>query len=306
MRPLRAAVVGAGGMGARLDSAGAVTPLTHAGGFRAAGFELAALVDMADVATQAARWGCKGYSDFAAMMTAEKPDVISLCVPTHARAELLRAALSYRPKAVIAEKPLTDSSADSQAIADTYKAAGVPLIVNYTRRFVPAFQSLAGMRAMTATIRYAKGIRHNGTHAIDLCRMLFGECLEAIALARKTDFWPDDPTVSAFLRFERCPEVFLQALDERCFTLFEVDIVTPTQRLMVDQDGRRLRRWHVADQTGIPPGLRLVEETEGETGADRAMLNLMAHVKDVIAGAVPLCGAADAVAAQAVAEKLSA
>ena len=91
----------------------------------------------------------------------------------------------------------------SRAIAQAYAAAGVPLIVNYTRRFVPAYQAVAGMTAMTATIRYAKGMRHNGTHAIDLCRMLFGECLEALPLARKTDFWPDDPTVSAFLRFAR-------------------------------------------------------------------------------------------------------
>jgi predicted dehydrogenase len=306
MSPLRAAVVGAGSIGAKLDSPDATEPLTHAGGFRAAGFDIVALVDVADVQAEAARWDIKVYADFAAMMAAEKPDVVSLCVPTDARLELLRAALTFRPKAVIAEKPLTKSSADSQAIADAYAAAGVPLIVNYSRRFVPAYQAIAGMTAMTATIRYAKGVRHNGTHAIDLCRMLFGECQEVLSLARKTDFWLEDPTVSAFLRFERCPEVFLQALDERCFTLFEVDIVTPTQRIIVDQDGRRLRRWHVADNTGIPPGLRLVEDAAQDSGADRAMLNLMAHVKDVIAGAPVLCDAADAVAAQEIAEKLSA
>jgi predicted dehydrogenase len=307
MKNLRAAVVGAGGIGARQDAPGTDQPLTHAGGYRAAGFELAALVDIApDIQAEAARWNCKGYTDFGAMLAAEKPDVISLCVPTQARAGLLHTALDYKPKAVIAEKPLTASRTESAVVGAAFQAAGVPLIVNYTRRFVPAFQALAGISAMTATIRYAKGVRHNGTHAIDLCRMLFGECLEALPLARKPDFWPDDPTVSAFLRFERCPEVFLQALDERCFTLFEVDIITPTQRIVVDQDGRRLRRWHVADKTGIPPGLRLVEKPAEATGADDAMLNLMAHVKDVVAGAVPLCGATDAVAAQTIAEKLSA
>ena len=306
MSRLRAAVVGAGDIGAKLDAQGTAVPMTHAGGFRAMDFDLVALVDVADVDHEAARWNCKGYRDFAAMMTAEKPDVVSLCVSTAARLELLQAALAFRPKAVIAEKPLTTSSAASRAIGEAYKAAGVALIVNYTRRYVPAFQALAGITAMTATIRYAKGVRHNGTHAIDLCRMLFGECLDATALARKTDFWPDDPTVSAFLRFERCPEVFLQGLDERCFTLFEVDIVMPHERYVVDQDGRRLRRWQVVDHAGIPPGLRLVEGSAQDTGADRAMLNLMTHVKDVLAGAVPLCGADCAAAAQAVAEKLSA
>ena len=307
MSPLRAAVIGAGRIGSRLDMPGASLPLTHAGGFCAGGFELEELVDVAaDVQAEAARWNCRGYTDFRAMMAAEKPDVISLCVPAAARAELVRAALDYQPKAIIAEKPLTQSSAESAAIGAACEKAGVPLIVNYTRRFVPAFQALAGMTAMTATIRYAKGVRHNGTHALDLCRLLFGECLSAAALARKNDFWPDDPSVSAFLTFQRCPEVFLQALDERCFTLFEVDIVTPQSRLVVDQDGRRLRRWHVADATGIPPGLRLVEGESQETGAANAMLNLMRHTKDVVAGAKPLCTAADAVAAQVLAERLSA
>jgi predicted dehydrogenase len=307
MTRLRAAVVGAGTIGSRLDAPDAALPLTHAGGYRAAGLDLVALVDIAaDSQAEATRWNCKGYSDFATMMAAQKPDVISLCVPAGARLELLRAALAFDPKAVIAEKPLTASSSEAEAISAAYKAAGVPLIINYSRRFVPAFQALAGMTAMTATIRYAKGVRHNGTHAIDLCRMLFGECLEAIPLARKNDFWPEDPSVSAFLCFERCPEVFLQALDERSFTLFEVDIVTSDSRIVVDQDGRRLRRWRVRDNVGIPPGLRLVEGAAEDTGASRAMLNLMQHAKDVIAGTAPLCNAADAVASQAIAERLSA
>lgn len=307
MNPLRAAVVGAGGIGSRLDVPGSDLPLTHAGGYRAAGFDLVALVDVGpDLAAEAARWNCTGYADFGAMLAAQKPDVISLCVSTSARHDLLRTALRYKPKAVIAEKPLTETAAQSAAVGAAFAAAGVPLIVNYTRRFVPAFQALAGMAAMTATIRYAKGIRHNGTHALDLCRMLFGEYQSAAALARKMDFWPDDPTISAFLSFDRCPEVFLQGLDERCFTLFETDIVTPTQRIVIDQDGRRLRRWQVQDQVGIPRGLRLVESGTEETGTAHAMLNLMQHVKDVIGGGAPLCTAGDAAAAQAIAESLSA
>lgn len=306
MTRLRAAVVGAGAIGSRLDQPGCVLPLTHAGGYRAEGFDLSALVDTApDLSQEAARWNCAGYADFGVMLAAQKPDVISLCVTTAARHDLLRAALAYKPKAVIAEKPLTETAAQSAAIGAAFHAAGIPLIVNYTRRFVPAFQALRGMTAMTATIRYAKGVRHNGTHALDLCRMLFGECRDATALARKNDFWPDDPTVSAFLRFDRCPEVFLQALDERCFTLFETDIVTDSERIVLDQDGTRLRRWTLQEKAGIPPGKRLVEAGAEETGTPGAMLNLMRHVKDVIAGAAPLCTAGDAAAAQAIAERLS-
>src|SRR5262249_7297581 len=132
------------------------------------------------------------------------------------------------------------------------------------------------------------------------------ECLEATALSRKHDFWQDDATVSAFLRFERCPEVFLQSLDERCFTEFEVDITTADSRFVVNRDGRRIRRWELRDGVGIPPGKRLVEISDEDTGANAAMRNLMAHASDVAAGAAPLCSAADAIAAQRIAEQLSA
>lgn len=305
--PLRAAVVGAGRIGAREDAQRTDLPLTHAGGYLTAGFALAAIVDTDQDARGLAerRWACAAYADFDEMMRKEAPDVVSFAVPTSVRAELLRRALAYRPRAVVAEKPLTASLTESQEIDAAYRHAGIALIVNYTRRFVPFWQTLRGATAMSTTIRYAKGLRHNGTHAIDLCRMLFGECLSAIRLSSKDDFWVDDPTVSAFLRFERCPEVCFQGLDERCFTLFEVDIIRETSRLIVDRDGRRARRFDLRRGVGIPPGSRLVEAGEEDTGAAAAMVNLMHHARDVLAGSAPLCGGQDAVAAQRVAEQLA-
>jgi predicted dehydrogenase len=304
---LRAAVIGAGLIGAQLDEPGAREPLTHAGGYQAAGFDLVAIADGAPAARDhAKRWDCAVYADFDEAMRLGRPDVVSLAVPTEQRAALLEQALAYRLRAVIAEKPLASSSAEGDRIVRSYRGRGIPLIVNYTRRFVPAWQEMRGREAMTATIRYAKGVRHNGTHAIDLCRMLFGECIGSTPLASKYDHWSDDPTVSAFLKFERCPEVFLQALDERCFTLFEADIVYPTARIIVDSDGRRLRPFELRDGVGIPPGRRLVETAARDTGAAFAMINLMRHVREVIDGAEPLCTGEDAVAAQKIAERLSA
>jgi predicted dehydrogenase len=304
---LRAAVIGAGLIGAQLDEPGTREPLTHAGGYQAAGFELVAIADGAPAARdRAKRWDCPVYADFDEAMRIGRPDVVSLAVPTEQRVTLLEQALAYQLRAVIAEKPLASSSAEGERIVRSYRERGIPLIVNYTRRFVPAWQEMRGREAMTATIRYAKGVRHNGTHAIDLCRMLFGECMDSTPLASKHDHWSDDPTVSAFLTFERCPEVFLQALDERCFTLFEADVVYPTARIVVDSDGRRLRPFELRDGVGIPPGRRLVETAARDTGTAFAMINLMRHVREVIDGAEPLCTGEDAVAAQKIAERLSA
>jgi predicted dehydrogenase len=284
-----------------------LAPLTHAGGYRASGFDLVILVDPNENARDAARrWGCAVAADVGELGLDKCPDVISVATPTAVRASLLRQVLEFGPRAVVAEKPLAETASEGEAVAKAYRAAGIPLLVNYSRRFTPLWQSLRGGNAMSTTIRYGKGIRHNGTHAIDLCRMIFGECRDNRPLARKNDHWLDDPTVSAFLSFERCPEVFLQGLDERAFTLFEVDIVASSWRLIVDSDGRRARRFELRDDVGIPPGKRLVESGTEDTGAASAMLNLMQNLRDVLGGAAPLCSGEDAVAAQLVAERLSA
>ena len=304
---MRAAVVGAGAIGAALDIPGQVFPLTHAGGYLAAACDLVALVDTADsVVQEAARWGTKPYRDFVRMLSECQPELISFAVPAAVRPNLMLQALAFESvRAVIAEKPLATSPQEARALVEAYRQRGVPLIVNYSRRFVPIWQELAGRLAMSATIKYAKGIAHNGSHAIDLCRMLFGECLSVRALSRKHDFWPDDPTVTAHLAFEGCPDVLLQAMDERCFTLFEVDIVGPDWRVVVDQDGRRVREYALQDGVGIPPGKRLVPVAERDSGGGEATVRLIRHAMDVASGGAVACTGEDALAALAIAHQLS-
>jgi len=304
---MRAAVIGAGAIGAGTGEPDVKSPSSHAAAYMAAGFKLVALADSdAQARRRAERWGCPVYANFDEMMNGAKPEVLSFAVPTDARPALLLQALAFRPLAVIAEKPLAPSVTEAKQIVAAYRDASVPLIVNYTRRFVPAWQGLRGTSAMSTTIRYAKGLRHNGTHAIDLCRMLFGECGGGMPLARKYDYWSDDPTVSALLRFERCPEVYLVSLDERCFTLFEADIIGAASRVIVDCDGTRLRRFELHDHAGTPPGKRLIETAAEDTGAALALVNLMRHVLDVVGGAAPLCTGEDAVAALRIAEEIAA
>lgn len=308
MMAIRSAVIGAGAMGSVLDPGIVPTPLTHAGGMVLAGCDLCALVDPSDhVIEEAKKWNTQAFTDFSLMMHKHQPQLLSFAVGTEFRPSLMMAALDHDcVKAVIAEKPLAPSYQEAQSVMDAYAAKGIPLIINYSRRFVPIWQKLAGITAMSTVIKYAKGIKHNGTHAIDLCRMLFGECLNATALSGKTDFWPNDPTVTAHLAFERCPDVVFQGLDERCFTLFEVDIIGKDFRVIVDQDGRRVRRFTHQTHAGIPPGLRLVEQPPEQSFGELAMKNLIMHALDVIQGQPVLCSGQDAVIATAIADQLSA
>jgi len=116
------------------------------------------------------------------------------------------------------------------------------LLVKSSRLFAPGIQALAAEMArrggvITASVRYAKGVRHNGTHALDLLALLFGPVIDARPLRRQPDWFQDDPSVSAVLRLQRCAEAYLLAHDERAFTLFEADILTDWGRIILGEDG---------------------------------------------------------------------
>lgn len=283
------------------------TPLTHAGCYQRAGCKLVALVDNSEsVIEEALRWGTNSYQDFACMLLECQPELISFAVPAVVRPELMIEALTCTSiKAVIAEKPLANSLTEARKIVEAYRRHHIPLIINYSRRFTSIWQELAGRDAISATIKYAKGIIHNGTHAIDLCRMLFGECLAIKGLNRKNDFWSDDPTVTAHLVFEGCQDVFLQGMDQRCFTLFEVDIVGEDWRVVVDQDGQRVQFFELRHNVGHPRGKRLIKVSERHSGSNEAMLQLILHSISVVGGAHSICTGEDAIAALEIASELA-
>ena len=81
---------------------------------------------------------------------------------------------------------------------------GAVLAVNYTRRFAPAFRALAAEAALGELQHvsgvYVKGLKHNGTHWLDLLRMLAGEPVEVRGWDRLGE-GGEDPTLDAELTF---------------------------------------------------------------------------------------------------------
>lgn len=309
--PLRAVVIGAGQIGCAMDQPGQRQPMTHAGGYQAvAGYELAGIADhAAEARERAAAWGCPVFSDVDELLEAVSPQVVSVCTDATTMPATLQQVLSRPLKAVIAEKPVASSAQEAQGLADLAAERSIPLLVNFTRRFMPAYrqvrEAIAEEPPLSITIRYAKGITHNGSHALDLVRFLVGEITSVVPLASRADHTPDDPSISAFLSARLCPQVFLVGLDQRQFTQFEVDVTAPSWRMVIDDDGRRLRRSVRRDQSGVPPGPRLVEQPAEPAGKNLAMTTLLGHVLDVVhQNAAPLCTAQDAAQALTLAASL--
>lgn len=124
-RPLRAAIVGAGGISAN-----------HHAGYVEAGVEVVALCDPAPaaLAARAAAWGvARAYPDYEAMFAAGGFDVVSIAAPTavHHPATLAAAAAGV---SVLVEKPMALDLRLADEMIAACKEAGVVLMVNHQLR----------------------------------------------------------------------------------------------------------------------------------------------------------------------------
>lgn len=126
-KPLRAVLVGCGGMGRH--QARNLSELDE--------FELVGVCDNdAEQAKNVAdEMGVKSYTDFAAMLEAEQPETVSVCTPNSSHAPLtIQAAQFPSVRGVYCEKPMATNVADARAMVQTCKDNDAALVINHQRR----------------------------------------------------------------------------------------------------------------------------------------------------------------------------
>ncbi|HEY8173925.1 MAG TPA: Gfo/Idh/MocA family oxidoreductase [Dehalococcoidia bacterium] len=132
-RLLRAAVIGLGAMGAN-----------HARVFAEMdGVELAAVCDTdADRVAGATRGRTnRGYPDYRLMLDEERPDLVTVAVPTALHVEVASEIIA-RGVPLLVEKPLAATVEDGVRLRDLAAAAGVAMTAGHIERFNPAVVEL--------------------------------------------------------------------------------------------------------------------------------------------------------------------
>lgn len=226
-------------------------PLSHAGAYtHHGGFEIIACVDP-DIGKRElfqqkwnVPWGVSypeelGDSDLTV-------DVVSICSPTELHSQHLKTVLRWGPNLVFCEKPLTHDLSETEHLIRCYESAGIPLVVNFTRRWAPDICSLKEHlkqafwgQIYSVSAIYNKGILNSGSHMVDLISFLFGS-LKILAVGRGVyDFWPDDPSVPALLETKERIPVALSISHAKHYALFELQIVTERGVLSMESGGMR-------------------------------------------------------------------
>ena len=255
--------------------------------------------------------GPKAFSDYRTMLDTVEPELISICTPDESHVELLRGALeSKHTKAVLCEKPLALSTTEAIGIADLARERGKVIAVNYTRRYDAAHWSLrndiAGGRigaVKAVTGFYGKGLRHNGSHWLDLVRFLVGDPHWVEAEGTPWGFG-EDRTLTLSLGLDRDARAYLVGTDHEAYTIFEMDILGSAGRVRLTEGGRAVSYYFprkgdvVAGYSDLPQ--EPDEVVSGLQGALPAALdNIVAHVET---GESLRCSAADGVAVLKIAD----
>jgi len=139
---VRCLIIGCGNIAGGFDALRALEqmPLSHAGAFTKHGrYRILACVEPMPErrAEFMQRWLVpEGYADIAELaLHAGRYDVISVCSPTREHYRDVKAAIALKPRLIFCEKPVTPSALQTAELVECCKAAGIVLVVNYTRRW---------------------------------------------------------------------------------------------------------------------------------------------------------------------------
>lgn len=230
------AVIGLGNIGQGYDYEVSDTSqvLTHSAAFHQhPGFRLIAGVDP-DAAARSrfeAKFKQAAFSSVAELYASQVPDVVAICVPTALHNSVFADIVRRAPKAIVCEKPLASCVEDAETMVAAAERAGALLLVNYMRRFMPAFAKLkARIEAgefggfYKGLQWYSRGLLNNGSHFVDLLTFLFGPAsdIEVMNEGRKLGEFDSEPDVR--MRFGSM-ETYLLAARSECFTVFDLQLL---------------------------------------------------------------------------------
>lgn len=176
--------MGAGGQGASADDPKSKKIISFAHAFKKhPGFGTVTFYDKDSqkAADAALKWNCAWHNDLKWHLKYCKPDVVCITTPDDTHYEVLKQVADYPPKLVICEKPLCTDFMQGREIVELYEEKNIPILVNYTRRFLPYYKILKDRydsgelgKLLFVYLIFNRGWEHTASHAFDFLNWLTG------------------------------------------------------------------------------------------------------------------------------------
>ena len=269
--PYRAAIVGLTGIAASAAEAAPDPVLgdraahSHAAAYAALAPRAAVLAvcDLVPALVDgfATTWGgvfpdARGYANYRELLADERIDLLSVVTSDHRHAQIVVDAVEAGVKGIFCEKPIATTLADADRMIEACARAGVPMLINHTRRWYPEYLearrlvragAIGKLARIVATLGGPRAMLfRNGTHLIDtVC--LFAESepawvagfLDDEHAAHPPRYAGDggrdpatDPGGSSVVGFESGARAFLNA-SKGTASNFELDLFGEEGRLRI-------------------------------------------------------------------------
>lgn len=210
------------------------------------------------VASNAAELACRNDIEFAVLAT-----------PPHHRLAILESFPAL--KAVLVEKPLGDTLEQCQEFLTACRQRNILVQVNLLRRADESMLRLANGELLSligtpqiASVVYGNGLLNNGTHMIDLIRMLLGEVDSVSAVPGGPDFeegpLDGDRNFGVNLRLTGNVNCSFQPISFKHYRENFVDVWGTTGRLSITQEGLVELVYELADNRALENSNEIVSE----------------------------------------------
>ncbi len=292
-------IVGAGRIGAFLDAPQTQSILTHAHAYsNNKKFKLEGFADPdRDRREQAAGiWKCAAFSSVEEAFAIKKAfDVVCVAAPDDAHFEILMGLAKHPLKIVVSEKPLCKKLSEALMLRQVYSHNNTPILLNYTRRFIPEYSVLKNRieagefgSFIEGSGLYSKGFLHNASHMIDLLRFLIGEVSYEAVFDQVHDFSDADPSFSCILRIGRHSPFIIQAIDQQFYSLFECDLLFQKARVLVKERGSIIEIYRLSEDAKFPGYVALALTERMVVSFDHVLAACAENVCEYLESGMPL------------------
>ena len=256
--------------------------------------------DAAALARFATRWNVPHRAtSMAELQKVYEPEVLVIATPPSARLEIVRSCPTL--KAVLCEKPLGNKRDDATAFLHFCDERGISVQVNFWRRTDALMQRLAKGDLATLAGRpqaihgiYGNGLLNNGSHLIDLCRMLFSEvgAIRVLGPVRRGEPLPlaGDVDVGCLLRFVDGAEAILQVVDFHQYREVGLDVWGDQGRVEIWNEGLTVRVSQRGAHRALSGAREIAVDSPAamQSAAGEALFAMYDNLAAAIAGEQPL------------------
>ena len=251
---LKAVIIGCGQIAGGYDNNAAPTSIsTHIRAYQSRhDIDVVGVADSDESKAKAfsRRWHIPFYTSSARkLLSATRPDIVSICTPNEFHQSMLKLCTHFPVKGLWCEKPLAIETGAVRPLVVYFQRKGIPLLVNYMRRWLDQAQIfrtklIKGQlgKVLRVSGSYVKGLRHNGSHTIDLWRYWFGEPHALAVWRRSPDHQATDGILDSTLRFGDIQATIL-GFGYPGFPFWEVDVLA-TRARVIFREGGNIVEWY--------------------------------------------------------------